>query len=110
MQQSQGGIISGDGANADERNYYSKLEASQNNDLEPKDRFLIDLFNKTESSNLYQVTQGQPFDYEIEYNSLWSIDNETEAKIRKLNAESDKMDYETGKATSDELRENDERY
>ena len=48
--------------------------------------------------------------FTVKFNPLWNIDKKTDADIRKLNAESDKLDLETGKSDGDTLREKDPYY
>jgi phage-related protein (TIGR01555 family) len=107
---SPGGIVSGDGTNAVLMQYYQRLESMQETELTKADRYLIDLFSITEDSQLYQITKGDKLPYVIKYNPVWGISEKEQAEIRKMNAESDKIDFETGKAGGMELRALDERY
>ena len=107
---SPGGIISGDGANAELLQYYSDVESAQNTRLSKVDRYCIDLFMMTQESETFKITRGQEIPYTIDYFPIWSHSEPDMADMRKKNAKSDKIDYEIGKARSDELRELDNRY
>jgi phage-related protein (TIGR01555 family) len=107
----KGGIITGDGASFELMNYYTSIEQYQNNILEKEDRKLITyLLMEKQNTKIQGMTGGKLPKFVIEYNPLWSLSEKEASENRKRNAEADKMDLETGKAGSEELRSLDPRY
>ncbi|GGC98123.1 anti-CBASS protein Acb1 family protein [Enterococcus wangshanyuanii] len=98
----EGGTVTG--AQYDVMNYYSRIAAMQENQLRPHLEYLMRLLMWAEDEC------GGPIDpdsieWSIEFNPLWNVDSKTDADIRKLTAETDKIYIETGVNDPDEVRE-----
>jgi phage-related protein (TIGR01555 family) len=80
---------------SDFQSYYDKVSSDQDTWLFPPLKKLID----------YIAVYTKVSDPKIEFNPLKEANEEQQAKIRKMNTESDKMDIETGVYTPEEVVE-----
>ncbi len=87
------------GAQYDVLNYYSRIAAAQETELRPLLERLIRYMLICEGQDPEAVK------WELVFNPLWSVDQETDAKIRKMNAETDQIYITTGVLDSDQVRE-----
>ncbi len=87
------------GAQYDVLNYYSRIAAAQETELRPLLERLIRYLLICEGQDPEAVK------WELVFNPLWSVDQETDAKIRKMNAEVDQIYITTGVLDSDQVRE-----
>lgn len=92
------------GAQYDVMNYYSRIAAQQENELRPHIEHLIRLLLWS-SDELGGRIDPEKIEWEVKFNPLWEVDAETDAKIRKLIAETDQIYLTNGVITTDELRE-----
>ncbi|MGE7621705.1 anti-CBASS protein Acb1 family protein [Viridibacillus sp. NPDC096237] len=91
------------GAQYDVMNYYSRIVASQENEMKPLLEKLIRMLMWSEK-DLGGRIDPDSVEWEIKFNPLWSVDSETDAKIRKLTAETDQIYITNGVTTVDEVR------
>jgi len=108
-----GGIITGDGAEAEVESYFRDVGSFMSIQVTPILRKTFDLFlieKDTDLIKLLKTHNVTELDYEIEYNSLFQLNDKSAADIRKTNSESDEIDFKAGKVTGDELRDLDDRY
>ena len=92
------------GAQYDVMNYYSRIAAIQENEMRPQIEYLMRCLMSAENEC------GGPIDpdeteWSIEFNPLWNVDAKTDAEIRKLTAETDKMYIEQGVLEPEEVHE-----
>lgn len=92
------------GAQYDVMNYYSRIAAQQENELRPHIEHLIRLLLWS-SDELGGRIDPEKIEWEVKFNPLWEVDAETDAKIRKIIAETDQIYLTNGVITTDELRE-----
>ena len=61
---------------------------------------------------VYKATGGKvsSIDWKYDFNSLWKLDPLSQAENDLKNSQRDELDFNIGKATSEELRELDDRY
>ena len=93
----ESGTISG--AQYDVLNYYSRIAAAQETELRPLLERLIRYLLICEKLDPDAV------EWELVFNPLWNVDQETDAKIRKMNAEIDQIYITTGVLDSDQVRQ-----
>jgi len=105
-----GGIITGDGSEAELLNWFSEVSGYQENRLAPILRKTFDLFLRETGTQLGRLVNGKTIDYDFEFCSLYEMTDKARAESREINAKADKIDFETGKATGEELRSLDPRY
>lgn len=91
------------GAQYDVMNYYSRIVASQENEMKPLLEKLIRMILWSEK-DLGGRIDPDSIEWEIKFNPLWSVDSETDAKIRKMTAETDQIYITNGVTTVDEVR------
>lgn len=92
------------GAQYDVMNYYARIAADQENDLKPLIEKLIRMLLMCDKE-LGGRIDPESLEWEIQFNPLWNVDAETDAKIRKLVAETDQIYMDNGVVTADEVRE-----
>lgn len=88
------------GAQYDVMNYYSRIAAMQENELRPKLNRMVRLLMRSEEFGV----NPDKIDWTFKFNPLWSVDSKTDAEIRKLLAESDKIYIENAVLTAEEVR------
>jgi phage-related protein (TIGR01555 family) len=88
--------LSDDGG-AESRHYAETIRSQQEDNLYDNDRTLLSWLMQIELGN-------EPDSWDLEYNSLFSLDEETEAKIKKLEADTYEVLIRSGAATPDEVR------
>lgn len=91
------------GAKETTKEYFDRIRSWQKRDVLPNIDRLITLMLKDKSSKSKGI---EPEDWAISFNSLVQDDNETKANIRKVNAETDKINIESGVQTVEEVRNN----
>lgn len=92
------------GAQYDVMNYYARIAADQENELKPHIEMLIRMLMMAEKE-LGGRIDPESLEWEIQFNPLWNVDAETDAKIRKLVAETDQIYINNNVLTADEIRE-----
>ncbi|MEG0470770.1 MAG: DUF1073 domain-containing protein [Solibacillus sp.] len=92
------------GAQYDVMNYYARIAADQENELKPHIEKLIRMLLKAEKEFGGRIDPDS-LEWEIQFNPLWNVDAETDAKIRKLVAETDQIYMNNNVLTADEIRE-----
>jgi phage-related protein (TIGR01555 family) len=92
------------GAQYDVLNYYSRIAAAQETELRPHLERLIRLIMLA-SDEVGGRINPDNVDWELQFNPLWNVDQETDAKIRKMNAEIDEIYIATGVLDPDQVRE-----
>ena len=92
------------GAQYDVMNYYSRITAMQENQLRPHLEYLIRLLMMAEDECGGRINPDE-VEWSIEFNPLWNVDAETDAKIRKLTAETDAIYITNGVIGPDEVKE-----
>lgn len=92
------------GAQYDVMNYYSRIAASQENEMKPLLERLIRMLLWAENEPGGHVNPDS-LEWEIKFNPLWSVDAKTDAEIRKLSAETDAIYITHGVHTADDVRE-----
>lgn len=91
------------GAQYDVMNYYSRIAAQQENELRPKLEHLIRLIMWSEEAG--GRIDPNKVKWDIEFNPLWEVDRETDAKIRKMNAETDQIYIANGVLSADQIEQ-----
>lgn len=89
------------GAQYDVMNYYTRIASMQENEMKPLLEQLIRMIMMSEEFNV----DPYAIEWEIKFNPLWQVDSETDAKIRKLIAETDAIYITHGVATVDEVKD-----
>lgn len=97
MGQQQGTIT---GGQYDSVNYYMRIAAMQENFLKPKVRKIVEYIVASSDNDIPNDTK-----FEIDFNSLWRLDKETDAKIRKRMAEIDQIYLQTKVLEPEEVKE-----
>ncbi|MFB6475762.1 anti-CBASS protein Acb1 family protein [Paenibacillus glucanolyticus] len=92
------------GAQYDVLNYYSRIAAAQETELRPHLERLI-RYLLICSDDIGGRMDPEKVEWELVFNPLWNVDQETDAKIRKMNAESDSMYIASGVLDPDQVRE-----
>ncbi|WP_426447588.1 anti-CBASS protein Acb1 family protein [Paenibacillus sp. S-38] len=92
------------GAQYDVLNYYSRIAAAQETELRPHIERLI-RYLLIADGELGGSIDPDSLDWEVVFNPLWNVDQETDAKIRKLQAETDEKYIASGVLTEDEVRQ-----
>ncbi|HCT1440393.1 anti-CBASS protein Acb1 family protein [Enterococcus faecalis] len=98
----EGGTVTG--AQYDVMNYYSRITAIQENQLRPHLEYLIRCLMWAEDECNGRLDPDS-IEWSIEFNPLWNVDSKTDAEIRKLTAEADKIYIESGVVDPDEIEE-----
>lgn len=96
----------------DTLNYYAKVAQFQENQLTPIIDKIIDLIIREKEGEIYK-TLGEgtkDLDWSYEFNTLWEIDPSSQADIDLKRSQRDELDFNIGKATSEELRSLDPRF
>ncbi|MBC1935189.1 DUF1073 domain-containing protein [Listeria grandensis] len=83
------------GAQYDVMNYYARVSSMQENKLRPHLEYLTRLLMWCSEDAGPQIDPDS-IEWSIEFNPLWSVDSKTDAEIRKLTAETDKIYIENG--------------
>ncbi|MFO7820054.1 MAG: DUF1073 domain-containing protein [Halanaerobacter sp.] len=96
MGQQQGTIT---GGQYDSVNYYMRIAAMQENFLKPKVRKIVEYIVASSDNDIPNDTK-----FEIDFNSLWRLDKETDAKIRKRMAEIDQIYLQTKVLDPEEVK------
>lgn len=91
------------GAQYDVMNYYSRIAADQENKLRPQLEYLVRLLMKA-SDECGGSLDPDSVDWSIEFNPLWLVDSETDAKIRNMNAQTDQIYMQNGVQDYNEVR------
>lgn len=89
------------GAQYDVMNYYARIASMQENEMKPLLERLIRIIMMSDEFNINPDTT----EWEIKFNPLWQVDAETDAKIRKLNAETDAIYITHGVVDIDEVKD-----
>ncbi|OES45242.1 anti-CBASS protein Acb1 family protein [Domibacillus iocasae] len=92
------------GAQYDVMNYYSRIAASQENEMKPLLERIIRMLLWAEDEPGGRVDPDS-LEWEIKFNPLWSVDAKTDAEIRKISAETDAIYITHGVHTPDDVRE-----
>ncbi|MFL2133020.1 anti-CBASS protein Acb1 family protein [Desemzia sp. FAM 23990] len=92
------------GAEYDVMNYYTSIAAIQENELRPQLERLVRLL-MVASDELGGSVDPDSIEWSIEFNPLWNVDAKTDAEIRKLLAETDKIYIETGVLSSEDVND-----
>ena len=104
-----GGLVTGEGNIGELTNYYRTCANFQDSRLRAIDTKTLDLILCEMDGDCWKITNGQPVEYEIEYNSLWDLDETAEANIGYVNAQRDNLDIQDGKLSPQEARSLDPR-
>ncbi|AFC32149.1 phage-associated protein, HI1409 family [Paenibacillus mucilaginosus 3016] len=91
------------GAQYDVLNYYSRIAAAQETELRPHIERLI-RYLLISDGELGGKIDPDALEWEVVFNPLWNVDQETDAKIRKMIAEADEIYLQNGVLTDDEVR------
>lgn len=91
------------GAQYDVMNYYARIAAAQETELRPHAERLINYLLIC-SDDVGGRLDPENVEYELCFNPLWNVDQETDSKIRKANAEADKIYIESGVLDADQVR------
>ncbi|TDX48287.1 DUF1073 domain-containing protein [Orenia marismortui] len=100
--QAQGTIT---GGQFDSLNYYARIAGLQENFLRPHIEYLIDLLFWAKDSGVGKGSMDPVGKYNMTFNPLWKLDKETDAKIRKMVAETHKIYIDSSVFTPDEVRQ-----
>ncbi|KMT62666.1 DUF1073 domain-containing protein [Paenilisteria newyorkensis] len=92
------------GAQYDVMNYYARVSSMQENELRPHLEYLTRLLMCCEKDAGPKI-DPDTFEWAIEFNPLWSVDSKTDAEIRKLTAEADKIYIDSGVLDPEEVNE-----
>lgn len=92
------------GAQYDVMNYYSRIASMQENSMRPQLEYLVRLLMWCEDECGGRIDPDS-IEWSIEFNPLWSVDSKTDAEIRKLTAESDKIYIESGVLDPSDVQE-----
>lgn len=92
------------GAQYDVMNYYSRIAAIQENEMRPQLEYLIRCLMMAEDECGGAIDPDE-VEWSIEFNPLWNVDAKTDAEIRKLTAETDKIYIEQGVLEPEEVHE-----
>lgn len=98
----EGGTVTG--AQYDVMNYYSRIAAVQENQLRPHLEYLMRLLMWAEDECGGRINPDS-IEWSVEFNPLWNVDSKTDAEIRKLTAETDKIYIEAGVSDPDEIHD-----
>lgn len=98
----EGGTVTG--AQYDVMNYYSRITAIQENQLRPHLEYLMRCLMWAEDECGGRLDPDS-IEWSIEFNPLWNVDSKTDAEIRKLTAETDKIYIETGVSDPEDVHE-----
>ncbi|MDQ0299650.1 phage-related protein (TIGR01555 family) [Salibacterium salarium] len=98
----QAGTISG--AQYDSLNYYARIAGIQENFIRPKIEYLVRLLLWASDEAGGQIDPDS-FEWNIKFNPLWKLDDQTDADIRKKTAETDAIYLKNMVITPDEVRE-----
>ncbi|MBC2077670.1 DUF1073 domain-containing protein [Listeria booriae] len=90
------------GAQYDVMNYYARVSSMQENQLRPHLEYLTRLLMCCDDDAGPKIDPDS-FEWAIEFNPLWSVDSKTDAEIRKLTAEADKVYIDSGVLDPDEV-------
>lgn len=92
------------GAEFDVMNYYSRIASIQETYLRPHLEYLVRLLMWAEDECGGRI-DPDTIEWEIEFNPLWNADAETDAKIRKLVAETDAINIQNGVLDPQEVKD-----
>lgn len=92
------------GAQYDVMNYYTHIASIQENELRPQLEYLIRLLLMSEEE-LGGRVDPDAIEWSIEFNPLWSVDAKTDAEVRKIIAETDKIYMDSGVLDAEEVNE-----
>ncbi|SFP18397.1 DUF1073 domain-containing protein [Salibacterium halotolerans] len=98
----QSGTISG--AQYDSLNYYARIAGTQENFLRPKIEYLVRLLLWASDEPGGQI-DPDTIDWKVKFNPLWRLDDQTDADIRKKQAETDSIYLKNQVLTPDEVRQ-----
>lgn len=98
----EGGTVTG--AQYDVMNYYSRITAIQENQLRPHLEYLMRCLMWAEDECGGRLDPDS-IEWSVEFNPLWNVDSKTDAEIRKLTAETDKIYIEAGVSDPDDVHE-----
>lgn len=87
------------GAQYDVMNYYARIAADQENIMKPLLERLLRIIMQSDEFGI----NPESIEWEIKFNPLWQVDSETDAKIRKMNAETDQIYIVNGVHTVDDV-------
>lgn len=90
------------GGQYDTINYYAKIKEYQENFLKPIYRKVVDLLLLGSFTGV--GTGSLVLDYDIEFKTLWELDQKEQASVNKMNAETDEIRIRTGVLSPDEIR------
>jgi phage-related protein (TIGR01555 family) len=93
------------GAQYDVMNYYSRIAAAQETELRPHVERLIQYLMLC-SDDVGGRINPDNVEWELVFNPLWNVDQETDAKIRKMHAEADNIYITAGVLDPDEVKAN----
>lgn len=103
MGQQQGTIT---GGQYDSLNYYMRIAGMQESYLREPLEYLVDLLLIAENSGVGEGSiDPDKLEYKLKFNPLWKLDAETDAKVRKMIAETDNIYIMSGVATAGEIRQ-----
>lgn len=92
------------GAQYDVMNYYARVASIQENRLRPQLEYLTRLLMWC-SDECGPSIDPDTVEWAIEFNPLWSLDSKTDAEVRKLTAETDKIYIENGVILPEDVKE-----
>ncbi|MCF8012719.1 MAG: DUF1073 domain-containing protein, partial [Clostridiales bacterium] len=99
--QQQGTIT---GGQFDSLNYHMRISSLQENYLKPHLKELIDILMLASDNNI-NASEQTIKEYEIEFNSLWELDEKTEVEIEELKSKIYERYVKNGILTAEEIRE-----
>jgi len=95
----------------DTLNYYAQVSNYQENYLRPIIDKIIKLILHEQCGEIYRTVDNiNEIDWKYEFNSLWTLDPISQADVDLKKSQRDEIDFNIGKANSEELRNLDERY
>ncbi len=107
LNEQTGGLNSGEDAGAI-RLYYDSISSDQNDDFTPPLNRVLDVLFACEKNARGGSVFGEfeaPSKWTISWNPLWQLGEDEKAALRKTNAETDKIYFEMGSVSADEVRQ-----